>query len=125
MVRRVVGFVLTVLLVGWSMYQLAWSPDLRERVLDHPYQSVGFLVAVLATVALWLWLVLDTNTPKAIGASLLSVVVALWGRELLDGISWGQIGLIVGALVVLVILGAITVLSDDDIQRLRDRIPGL
>lgn len=125
MVRRLVGFVLTVLLVSWSMYQLAWSPDLRELILDHPYQSVGFVAAVLATLILWLWLVLDTNTPKAIGASALSVVVALWGRELLDGISWGQIGLLFGALVVLVILGAVTVLAEDDIRRLRARIPGL
>lgn len=125
MIRRIIGFILTVILVSWSMYQLAWSPDMRERILDHPYQSVGFLVAVMLTLCLWLWLVLDTSTPKAIGASLLSVVVALWGNELLDGISWGQIGIIFGALVVLVILGAITVLSDDDITNLRSRIPGL
>ena len=125
MARRLIGFILTVLLVGWSMYQLAWSPDLRELILDHPYQSVGFVAAVLFTLVLWLWLVLDTNTPKAIGASVLSVIVALWGRELLDGISWGQIGVLFGALVVLVILGAITVLHEDDIRTLRARIPGL
>jgi hypothetical protein len=125
MVRRLIGFILTVLLVGWSMYRLAWSPDLRELIMDHPYQSVGFVAAVLLTFVLWLWLVLDTNTPKAIGASVLSVVVALWGRELLGGISWGQIGLLFAALLVLVILGAITVLHEDDIERLRARIPGL
>lgn len=109
MVRRTIGFILTVITMIWSTQQVIWNPDLKERIVDNPFQSFGFLVAVLATVALWLWLVFDTNTPRAIGACVLSVIVALWGNDLLDGIAWGQIGMIFGSLVVIVILWYITV----------------
>jgi apolipoprotein N-acyltransferase len=107
-IRRTIGFLVTVGLIGRLCYQLAWEPELRDRLLEEPWQSVGLLVLMVVAVAALVWAVLDPDSWKVILAFLLGLATAIWGRELLEGITWSQIGILVGILAGLVVLWVIT-----------------
>ena len=111
-IRRTIGFLVTVIVTGRLCYQLAWEPELRDRLLDSPWQSVGLLTLfILALIAL-VWAMLDPNSWRTFMAFVLGIGVAIWGRQLLEGISWGQIGILAGIFTGLVILWVVTTWND-------------
>lgn len=107
-IRRTIAFWFTVALVGRLSYQLAWEPELRDRLLDSPWNSLGLLVLTALAIAALIWAVYDPTQLKTLLAFGLGMGTALWGRELLEGISWGQTLTLVGVVAGLVILWFIT-----------------
>lgn len=107
-IRRTLAFLFTVGLVGRLSYQLAWEPDLRDRLLDSPWNSVGLLVLTALAVAMLIWAVIKPTQWRTLLAFGLGMSTAIWGRELLNGISWGQTLILVGIVAGLVLLWFIT-----------------
>ncbi len=107
-IRRTAGFLITVGLIGRLSYQLAWEPDLRDRLLESPWQSVGLLTLCIVAVAALIWAVVDPDGWKVLMAFGLGIATAIWGRELLNGISWFQCGILLGLIAGLVVLWFIT-----------------
>ena len=127
MARRTFFFLVTVVAVWIARGVWDWNPDLRERVGDHPWQSMALLVLVVASVALLVWGVVRPSSLKVISAFVLGLAAAAWGRELLDGIGWTQIGVLALCLVALAALWAFTVLDAADglVTRARERFASL
>lgn len=118
MVRRTIGFVLTVVLVIVTTHHLEYNPELRRRLLDDPWESVGLLVLLAAAITALVWACAKPSQVKTLLAFGLGIASALWAREIFAGIKWGEIGLLVGAVLLLLILWAITVLPDKYFDRL-------
>jgi len=116
MVRRIFGYILTVVLTGTAGYQLAWHKDLRDKFFDHPWQSFGLLVLVLVAIAVFIHATFSPHRGSAFIGLVLGVTAVVWGNHLFSGIKWTTLGLFGLALVGLVVLGCVTVL---------DRVPGL
>lgn len=111
MARRTIFFAVTVVAVWIARGVWDYNPDLRERIEDHPWQSVGLLTLGIVTIVLLVWAHYNLVWWKVTLAFVLGVAVTLWGRELLGGIGWEQVGIFVGCLAALVLLWALTVLD--------------
>ena len=107
-IRRTIAFWFTVALVGRLSYQLAWEADLRDRLLDSPWNSVGLLVLSALAIGALIWAIVDPTQLKTLLAFVLGMATALWGQKLLKGISWGQTLTLVGIVGGLVVLWFIT-----------------
>lgn len=106
--RRTTGFVLTVALVARLCYQLAWEKDLRERLLDNPWQSVGLLTLTVLAIATLVWSVARPSSWKTLLAFGLGIGVAIWGSDLLDGIDGGQVAILLATLAGLALCWVVT-----------------
>ena len=124
MVRKTVFFLITVVAVWIARGIWDWNPSLRGRIGDHPWQSVGHLALGVASVALLVWGIVRPSSWKVLLAFGLGVLAALWGKELLEGIGWMQVGVFAGCIALLVALWAFTVLDGDHavITRARTRL---
>lgn len=107
-VRRTAGFALTVILVSWCFYQLAWQPDLRNQVFKHPAQSIGLLLVAIVAIGFMIWAIAKPSSWKVAIAFVLGLATAIWGSSLLHGVGWTQVGVLLATLVALVLLWAIT-----------------
>lgn len=107
-IRRTLCFIITVALTGRLCYQLAWAPELRERLLDNPWQSVGLLTLAVVAIAALIWAAINHGTVQTFLAFGLGIATAVWGMQLLHGIAWEQVGIILGALAGLVVLWFLT-----------------
>ncbi len=122
--RKTLFFVVTVATVWILRGVWDWNPDLRDRIGDHPWQSVALLTLGVASFALLIWAAATASWWKVILAFVLGIAAALWGSELLEGIAWTQIGIIVACIALLVLLWGLTVLDfsnlHDAVRRFRD-----
>lgn len=118
MVRRSIGFIVTVVVTAWAGYQLAWANDLRERIIDHPWKSFLLLALVAAAAGMLVWGVLRPSSAKVLGAFVLGVASWGFGRWVLEGIEWQQVGILLGAVAVIAGLWVWTVLDDERIPLL-------
>lgn len=111
-IRRTIFWLITVGLVWVARGVWDYTPDIRERLTRSPLQSVIFVALLLVAIALFAWLFNeDATRPKMLWALLLGGAVALWGKDLLSGIAWGQIGALIG---ILVAMGALWYISTWD-----------
>lgn len=111
MLRRSIGFFLTIMVTFIAAYQLAWAKDLRQRILENPGQSVGLLTLLLLLGVLLIWAHVKPRPWKVTLAFVLGIIAALRGVDLLEGIGWEQLIVISGCLIVLFFLWAFTVLD--------------
>jgi len=111
MIRRTVGFVLTIITSVVAMNYYDWHRKSFHQLGDHPAKSLVLLALVIAAAALLVTAMIRHNPVMTLVAFGLGVVTALYGHSVLKGISWQSIALIVGTILVLVILWAITVLN--------------
>lgn len=115
MIRRTIGFILTVVLTLTAGYQLAWHKDLRDRIWDHPFQSIGLLVLAFAAIGVILWSTVRPHHGSAFFGVAFGAGAVLLGSHLFHGIKWTTLGLLGLVLLGLMFLWALTV---------RDRVPG-
>lgn len=113
MIRRTIGFLVTVVVTAWAGYQLSWARDLRERVLDHPWRSFLLLALVAAAAGTLVWGVMRPSGAKVLGAFLLGMAAWGVGRWVLEGIQWQQVGVLLGAVAALAALWVWSVLDDE------------
>lgn len=106
--RRHIGFILTVITMVTVVHHVEYNPDLRERLLEDPWKSFGLLVLLILALASLAWSVIRPSALKTILAFGLGIATALWTGDLLDGIDGGQIAVLVGGVLGLVVLWAIT-----------------
>lgn len=95
-IRRTIGFAVTVLVVGRLCYQIAWEPELRDRLVESPWQSVGLMALAVVSTVLLLWAIFDPSQWRTLMAFCLGAATVLWGKDLLQGISWSQLGILLG-----------------------------
>lgn len=107
-IRRTIGFIITVGLIGRLSYELAWQPDLRDRLLESPWQSVTLFALALGTIGFVLWSIFAPNGWRTLITFGLGIATALWAQDLLQGISWAQLGILCGIVFGLVALWFIT-----------------
>lgn len=100
-IRRIIMFYISMAIGIRAGYQLAWEPDLRDRLTESPWQSLALLMVVLVTIAFVLWSIASPNRWRTAVTFVLGIVSALWTQDLLEGISWGQLGLVTIILVVI------------------------
>ena len=107
-IRRILMFYVSMILGIRAGYQLAYEPDLRDRLAESPWQSIALLLVVLVTIAFVLWSIVRPNQWRTAVTFVLGIVSALWTQDLLEGISWGQLGLVAIILVAINALMYIT-----------------
>lgn len=108
-IRRTIFWLMTVGLVWVARGVWDYTPELRERLTRSPIQSVIFIALLLVVIALFAWLFTEeASRGKVLLALLLGGAVTFWGKDLLSGIAWGQIGALFGILVAMVALWFIT-----------------
>lgn len=107
-IRRTIGFLASVILVWVARGIWDWTPELRERLGDSPWQSVGLLTLTVLAIVFLIWALYDPDSWKVLMTFLLGIGTALWGRDLLKGIEWSQTMTLLGAIFGLVLLWFIT-----------------
>ncbi len=113
-VRRTIGFIATVVLLWVSRGVYDYTPDLRERLTESPWESLGLLVLTIVAIAALVWAVTHPSPPRTVLAFGLGFGTALWGQQLLEGIGWAQTGSLLGVIAGLALLYFVT--TWDEIQ---------
>ncbi len=121
-VRKSVFFIVTIVVTGYLVTYWWYTPELRDRVSDHPWQSVSLLILGVVSVALLVWGIVRPSSWKVLLSFGLGFAAALWGMELLEGIAWLQIGIIAGCIAILVVLWVLTILDTENTHTWRQRL---
>lgn len=106
--RRHIGFIVTVISLITVVHHIEYNPELRDRLLEDPWKSFGLLVLLGLALGSLAWSVVRPSALKTVLAFGLGIASALWTGDLLSGIDGGQIAVLIGGLLGLVVLWAIT-----------------
>lgn len=106
--RRTIAYAVLLPLLGRLSYQLPYEPDLRDRLFGSPWQSVGLLTLSILALAALIWCVASPVWWRTILAFVLGLGASLWGNDLLGGIEWQQILLLLGILIGIMLFWVLT-----------------
>jgi hypothetical protein len=108
MLERSVGWLLTVLVVGFVSYQLAWHNDFLDQI-----GGVGFFLLLIVTLVVAGIMLAKPNRITIVLAFLLGMAVMAKGADVWQQIEWSGVILVLVTLVVLAGLWYITIKGSD------------
>jgi hypothetical protein len=107
--RRSISFLLFGVAMGVGCYNLAWDPELRDKLTN--WSAFGWLALVLVGLVVLIYATIKHNRASATLGAIIGIVAAVWGQDVLDGIDLENILLMLGVLVIIAVLYCANVLD--------------
>lgn len=107
MVRRTIGFIITIAVVGWGFYQLAWHQDIVDDLGGIGFFGILVVFALIGGLLFW-----KVNRITQTLAIILGAVGAMVLDDVFDNITWPGVWKAALALLILFTLWVL-VCADD------------
>lgn len=108
-IRRTIGWLLSVILAATAGYQLAWhKADWEAVYADRPLQTIGLLMLVIVALVVIAWSLISDSRRSTLAGLLAAFAAGAWGLYVLNGINGWFLLASFGVILVLVALGGMT-----------------